>query len=733
MNRNRWIPTLVALIIISLLAIAASFPSPQDTESRVEALLAKMTLDEKIGQLVQYSGINDKYRSMIRQGKIGSLLNVTGAAAANAAQQIALKESRLGIPLLLGLDVIHGYRTIFPIPLAEASSWEPSLVEKAARIAAKEAAAAGVRWTFAPMVDIARDPRWGRIAEGSGEDPYLGSAMAAARVRGFQGAVLADPESIVACAKHYVAYGAAEGGRDYNTVDISEKTLREVYLPPFQAAVGAGAATLMSAFNSLSGVPASANRFTLTEVLRNEWGFGGFVVSDWNSIGELLNHGVAADASEAARLALDAGVDMDMQGGVYAGSLAALVKEGKISEAAVTEAARRILRVKFRLGLFDRPYTDPAREPSVVLSKENVDAAREAAGKCMVLLKNTGNLLPLRKDIRSIAVIGPLADNKNAPLGPWAANGRAEDVVTVLTGIRNKLTSSGRILYAKGCDITGTPQDAFAEALRVARSAQVAVVVVGESADMSGEAASRASLDLPGSQNDLVKKIHELGTPVVLVLMNGRPLTISWAAENVAAILETWFLGVQAGNAIADVLFGDVNPSGKLPVSFPYSVGQVPVHYNHMNTGRPPTADRWTSKYIDAPVAPLFPFGFGLSYTKFEYSNLQLSAKSIERTGSVTVSAEVQNTGAVPGDEVVQLYLRDMVSTTIRPVKELKGFRRLTLAPGEKHRVEFVLGPEQLGFYGRDMKFVVEPGTFKVWIGLSSVQGLEGSFEVTGN
>jgi len=638
----------------------------------------------------------------------------------------------MGIPLILGSDIIHGYRTIFPIPLAEASSWDPAIAEKDAAVAAREASAAGKRWTFAPMVDIARDARWGRIAEGSGEDAYLGSAFAAARVRGFQGKDLSDPESVVACAKHYVAYGAAEAGRDYNTVDISERSMREIYLPPFHAAVVAGAGTLMSAFNDLNGIPASANSFTLTRILRGEWGFKGFVVSDWNSVGELITHGVAANAAQAAKEAIVAGVDMDMEGSAYLTSLAQLVRDGSVPEAAVTEAARRVLRIKYRLGLFEHPYVDPERERNVILSPENLAAAHEAARKSIVLLKNEKNLLPLPKSLRSIAVVGPLANDKRAPLGPWSGDGRPENVVTVLEGIKAKLGQGTAVLYAKGCEVRGASMDGFAEAIKAAKESAVAVAVVGESADMSGEAASRTSLNLPGCQNEFVQKIFETGTPVVMVVMNGRPLTIAWAAANLPSILETWFLGVQAGNAIADALFGDINPGGKLPVTFPYTVGQEPVYYNHFNTGRPPSpSNRFTSRYIDAPFAPLFPFGFGLSYTKFFYGDLQLSSKTMSRSGEITISATVQNTGSVTGDEVVQLYVRDLVASVSRPVRELKGFRRITLAPGEKHRVEFTLTAEQLRFYDQRMQYVVEPGEFKVWIGPNSIEGLEARFEVT--
>jgi len=637
----------------------------------------------------------------------------------------------LGIPVIFGLDVIHGFSTIFPIPLGIAASWDPNLARKAASVAAAEAAASGIHWTFAPMVDIARDPRWGRIAEGAGEDPYLGSAMATASVNGFQGDDLADPDTIVSCPKHYVAYGGAEGGRDYNTVDVSERVLREVYLPPFKAAVDAGAGTIMSAFNDLNGIPASANQHTLTDILRGEWGFEGFVVSDWNSVGELVVHGFAGTPAQAAKEAVSAGVDMDMMGNVYQANLAQLVKKGEVSEEAVDRAVRRILRIKFRLGLFEHPYVDPERAHKVIQSRKNIEAALEVARRSMVLLKNEGNLLPLSKDVKSIAVIGPLADDRVAPLGPWSWQGNPDDVVTVLEGIRDRVSPHAKVLYAKGCEIEGASTEGFEEAVRKAKQADAAVVVVGESRDMSGEAACRAFLDLPGVQEELVKAVYETGVPVVEVLMNGRPLAISWSAEHVPAILEAWFLGIQGGDAVADVIFGNFNPSGKLPATFPRTVGQVPIHYNHKNTGRPASAERWGSKYLDVPPTPLFPFGHGLSYTRFEYSNLRVDP---ERTGAecrVKISLDVRNAGAVKGDEIVQLYLRDLVASVTRPVKELKGFRKITLEPGEKETVKFTITSDQLSFLDRQMKRVVEPGIFKVMVGSSSQDiRLTGSLEV---
>ena len=704
----------------------------QCVEVRVKDLLGRMTLEEKIGQMCQYTRYPKKHEELVKAGKVGSFLNVTGAEQTNKVQRIAVEQSRLGIPLIFGLDVIHGYSTIYPIPLAMASSWDLEMVKKAASIAAAEASSEGIHWTFAPMVDIARDPRWGRIAEGAGEDTYLGSAMARALVEGFQGENLAHPDTIVACPKHYVAYGSAEGGRDYNTVEVSERTLRDVYMPPFKAAVEAGSGTLMSAFNDLNGVPASANRFTLTTVLREEWGFKGFVVSDWNSIGELVNHGIAGTQEQAGKEAVEAGVDMDMEGNVYQTTLARLVEEGTVSEKTVNDAVRRILTIKFRLNLFDRPYVDPGLAAKVIQCKEHIEAARDFACRSMVLLKNENGLLPLKKDLKRVAVIGPLADEQIALLGCWSCMGKPEDVVTVLEGIKNKVSKKTKVLYAKGCDIQGDSTKGFKDATDKAKAADVAIVVVGESREMSGEGGCRSSLDLPGVQEKLVRTVCETEVPVVMVLLNGRPISISWSAEHVSAILEAWHPGIQGGNAVADTLFGDFNPGGRLPVTFPRTVGQVPIYYNHKNTGRPPTSFRFTSKYIDLPSTPLFPFGHGLSYTQFEYSNLIISPEKIMPDGKVEISLDVKNAGAREGDEIVQLYLRDLVGSVTRPVKELKGFQRITLKSGQKMTVKFVVGPEQLAFVNRGMKRVVEPGTFNVMVGGSSEDiKLTGSFEVT--
>ena len=734
MAKSKYLPLFLALFFSLSPAFAQSL-NP-DTEQKINALLQQMTLAEKLGQLQQLDGeangnFRPEHRDMIRKGLLGSTLNVRGAKRTNELQRLAMNESRLKIPVLFAFDVIHGYRTIFPIPLGEAASFDPVAVERAASIAAAEASAAGLKWTFAPMVDIARDPRWGRILEGSGEDPYLGAILATARVRGFQGDNYAAADKIIACAKHWVGYGAAEGGRDYNTTEISEPTLRNVYFPPFKAALDAGVGTFMSAFNDLNGVPTSANPFTLTNVLRGEWKFDGFVVSDYTSVQELLPHGIAANEAEAVQKALTAGVEMEMVSRLYNQHLAQLVKENKVPMTVIDEAVRRILRVKFRAGLFANPYTDETRESKMLFSNEHQQAAREMAARSIVLLKNERETLPLSKEIKSLALIGPLADDQLNIIGSWSGDGRKEDAVTLLAGLKAKIPAA-KINVAKGCEINNDSTEGFAEAVRVARESDVAIIAVGESAEMSGEAAVRSTLDLPGRQLDLIKAIHATGKPYAVVLMNGRPLTINWLAENSPAILETWFAGTQGGNAIADVLFGDVNPGGKLPVTFPRNVGQVPIYYNHKNTGRPPDANnKYTSKYLDVAWTPLYAFGYGLSYTHFRLMNLNLSASSIRPNGKVVVSLEVENIGKRAGDEVVQLYLRDVAASETRPIKELKGFQRLTLRAGEKRRVEFTLTAEQLGFWNRTNRFVVEPGQFKVMVGQNSTVGLEANFEVT--
>src|SRR5437667_43375 len=567
------------------------------------------------------------------------------------------------------------------------------------------------------MVDIARDPRWGRIAEGSGEDPYLGSAMAAARVRGFQGADPRAPDAVLATVKHFAAYGGAEGGRVYNTVDLSERTLREVYLPPYRAALDAGAATVMTSFNEIGGIPSTASPWLMTTLLRREWGFRGFVGSDWTAVAELMNHGVAGSRAEAGKLALEAGVDMDMVSRIYVGDLPALVRAGRIPMAVVNEAVRRVLRAKAALGLFDDPYhgATPERERAALLAPEHRQLARRVAEESIVLLKNDGPRLPLGARVKTLAVIGPLADDQVAALGSWAGRGDPKDAVTPLEGIKTRAGTGMQVRYAKGCEIVDTTTAGFAEAVALARGADVALLVLGEAGDMSGEAASRSSLGLPGVQQQLLEAVHATGTAVVLILMNGRPLTVQWAADHVPAIVEAWALGVETGPALASVVFGDVSPSGKLPVTFPRAVGQIPIYYNHKNTGRPPAADKYTSKYTDLPSSPLFPFGYGLSYTSFEYKDLKLSAPTITPGGALKVSVTVTNTGAREGAEVAQLYVHDEVGTVTRPVRALAGFRRVSLKPGESRTVEFELTPKELGVYDQRMKFVVEPGKFRVY------------------
>ncbi len=723
--------------IVSLCAIALALGARTEAAAQsIDSLIASLTLEEKLGQLNLLSAngqASPAQLDQVRKGLVGGLFNVIGADAMRAAQDVAVKESRLKIPLIFGLDVIHGYRTTFPIPLAEAATWDPELVEAAAHAAAQEASAAGINWTYAPMVDIARDPRWGRIAEGSGEDPFLGSAMAAARVRGFQGTSLTAPGTIMATAKHFAAYGGAEAGREYNTVDVSERTMREVYLPPFHAAVDAGVGSIMSAFNEIGGIPSSANPWLTDSVLRGEWGFKGFVVSDWTSSAELMNHGIAATRADAGRLALTAGVDMDMVSGIYAADLPDLVRRNVIPQAVVDAAVRRVLEGKARLGLFADPYRGATveGEAKAMLTPEHRDLARRVARESMVLLKNEKNLLPIAAGVRTIAVVGPLAASDSQPLGPWSAMGRPQDVVSVLQGIRQRAPRGVTVRYAQGSGITDTSTAGFAGAVTAARGAQLAVLVLGERAEMSGEAGSRASLDLPGVQQRLLERVAATGTPVVLVTMSGRPLILEWAAEHVPAILQTWFLGVEVGHAVADVLFGDANPSGKLPVTVPRAVGQIPLYYNHKPTGRPPEENnRFTSKYLDVPTTPRYPFGFGLSYTTFAYRDLALGAASVGVNDTLSVSVTIENTGKRAGTEVVQLYVRDEVASVTRPVKQLEGFRRVALNAGESQRVTFKLPVAALGLYDARMRYVVEPGAFRVSVGPSSATGLEAEFQV---
>ncbi|MDL2408858.1 beta-glucosidase BglX [Rhizobium calliandrae] len=739
--RCRTLLLLFACLVIMPVASARSWSDDPVIEARVETLLEQMTLEEKIGQISQYSGGaltgpgsgRSGYEDVIAHGRVGSLFNVSGPDV-NRYQRIAMGQSRLKIPLIFGLDVIHGYRTIFPIPLALSATWDPAFIEKSATIAAMEARADGIRWTFSPMVDIARDARWGRITEGAGEDPYLGSAMARAYVRGYQGKSLNQEASILACMKHYVGYGAAEGGRDYNTTEIPERLLRDIYLPPFQAGIEEGAATVMSAFNALNGVPASANAFTLSQILRKEWQFKGFVVSDWTSIAETIAHGTALDGADAARKSIMAGVDMDMQSDLYRTSLADEVNAGKVPVAVIDEAVRRVLRVKFAMGLFDDPY---ARiEPEKMLTPEHRQLAREAAEKSFVLLKNDG-ILPLKRGAR-VALIGPLADSAGNMLGAWGAKGEAADVVTLRAAMATEL--GAELTYSIGTEILTDSRSGFTEAVEAARRADVAILALGEDAPtMTGEAASRTDLDLPGNQQALLEAVAATGKPVVLLVFSGRPLVLTRAAEQAGAMLEAWFPGVEAGPALVRTLYGDSNPSGKLTASFPRAVGQLPLYYNHLATGRPlapefdansaGSAPKYTSRYIDQANSPLYPFGFGLSYTTFSYGPPKLEAESYsaaelnEGKGQVKVSAEVTNSGPRPGEEVVQLYVGQRGTSVARPVRELKGFRRVALEPGETKAVEFVLERNELAFWNIDMKNVVEPAALKIWIAGSSASG----------
>jgi beta-glucosidase len=740
-------------ILLSCVAVAQQL-SDQEIDRKVDALLQQMTLEEKAGQLTQLPGLSPQNLQEVREGKAGSLLGVVGAENANEAQRAAVEHSRLKIPLILGFDVIHGFRTVFPVPIASSGSFDMPLIEQAERVAAKEATASGVKWTFAPMVDIARDPRWGRIVEGPGEDPYLASRIAVAKVRGFQGNNIADPDSVVACAKHYVAYGAVEGGRDYNTVDISEQLLREVYLPPFHAAVNAGVGTIMSAFQDLNGVPGVANHHTLTEILRDEWHFNGFVVSDYSAVHELIAHGVAANDAQASLESITAGVDMDMADGVFAKEIPGLVKSGKLPISVVDEAVRRVLRVKFRAGLFEHPYADLAREKTDILTPGDIGIARKLAQESMVLLQNKNDVLPLKKT-QTVAVIGPLADDKASQLGSWAGAGQAKDAVTPLEGIIAKI-GKDHVRYAKGVDIppyesglaagvappapstatgvagtgtTGKPAS-IADAVAAAKGSDVVLLFVGELAGMTGEASSRSSLDFPGDQMKLIDAVLATKKPVVLVIESGRPLDIRWAPYHAAGIIQAWYLGVQSGNAIADVVFGDASPSGRLPLSWPRSVGEIPTYYNHKSTGRPSSPDRWHTGYLDQSMQPLFPFGFGLTYSKFKYSDLKVETPSVAPSGTVRVSADIQNTGSREATEVVQFYVHDQLAPTSRPVRELKGFERVILAPGEHKQVEFSVNANDLGSYDPQMHWIVPSGTYDVWVAPDAISGIRGTFDM---
>ncbi|WP_420553626.1 beta-glucosidase BglX [Tenacibaculum aiptasiae] len=728
-----------------------------EIEKKIDSLLEKMTVEEKVGQMNQYNGFWDltgpapkegsaetKYQHL-KNGWIGSMLNVRGVKNVRAVQKIAVEETRLGIPLIIGFDVIHGYKTLSPIPLAEAASWDLEAIKKSASVAAKEASAAGINWTFGPMVDISRDPRWGRVMEGAGEDPFLGSKVAVARVQGFQGTNLKSPHTIVACAKHFAAYGFSEAGKEYNTVDIGTSTLHNVVLPPFKAAVNAGVRTLMNSFNELNGVPVTGSSYLQRDILKNGWGFNGFVVSDWASINEMINWGHAKNKKEAAEIAVIAGSDMDMEGYVYVKELAQLVKDGKVDESLINDAARRILRVKFELGLFDDPYKycNEENEKNSLYNPKHQEAVLDVAKKSIVLLKNENDLLPLKKSGQKIALIGSLANDKNSPLGSWRIASDDNTSISVLEGMQQYKDNT--LNYSKGVDlitektsftsevkINYTDKSEFKHAVATAQKSDVVVMVLGEHGFQSGEGRSRSDIDLPGLQQELLEEIYKVNKNIVLVLNNGRPLAIEWASENIPSIVEAWQLGSQAGNAIAQVLYGDYNPSGKLPMTFPRNVGQIPIYYNYKNTGRPIDKDNnvFWSHYIDVENTPLYPFGHGLSYTTFNYSNFRISKKSISINDSIKVSVNVTNTGKYDGKEVVQLYIRDMVGSNTRPVRELKGFELIELKIGETKTVEFTLDKNTLGFYNNDGEFITEPGDFKVFIGGSSTTTLEGQFEL---
>ena len=756
------------LVLASFLVLGSSSQQipeskPDDgLDKRVKELLSKMTLEEKVGQMNQLSnpyqqtgtGVmtarEEKFDEMIAKGEIGSFLNVLGVDETMRLQKIAVEKSRLGIPLIFAYDVIHGYKTLFPVPLAEAASFDRAMMQKSARIAAIESAANGLHWTFAPMVDISRDPRWGRIMEGAGEDVYLGQEAAIARVHGFQGDKLSDANTIAACAKHFVGYGAAIGGRDYHSVDMSERMLREVYLPPFKAAVDAGVATFMSAFNTVNGVPASGNRWLQTDILRGEWGFDGFVVSDWNSLGEMIFHGNVESNYDIGHLGVDAGIDMDMEGRIYVQHVKQLLDDKKITISQIDEMVSRILLIKFRLGLFDNPfqYCDKQKEKELTMHPDHLLASREVAKKSIVLLKNENKTLPISKKVKRIAVIGPLANDKDAPLGNWRGNATPNTAVSLLEGIREVAGNKIEVLYAEGCklatnaeqnfftqlEINTTDRSGFAEAIEAAKKADVVIMALGETAYMSGECRSYADISLKGLQLELLREIKKTGKPVILTLFNGRPLVLTDVVEHTDAILNCWLLGSQSGYAIADVLFGDYNPSGKLPASFPYHVGQIPIYYEQMNSGRPydPNPTGFSSKYRDIPNAPLFAFGFGLSYTNFAYSNLLLSSAKIGLNESITIKATITNTGDYSGEEVVQLYIRDVAGKGVsRPMLQLKGFEKVMIEKGASKEVSFKINPADLAFYRLDKTFAPEAGKFEVFVGTSSDNlALKGSFDL---
>lgn len=736
----------------SLLPILASvFMNAQSTyDAKIDALLAKMTLEEKIGQMNQYNGFYDatgpapqggnaalKYEHL-KKGWVGSMLNVHGVGEVRKLQELVVNESRLGIPLLFGFDVIHGYKTLAPIPLAEAASWDLEAIRQSASIAATEAAAVGLNWTFAPMIDISRDARWGRVMEGAGEDPYLGAKIAIARIQGFQGNDLSAPNTIAATAKHFAAYGFAEAGKEYNTTEVGTNTLYNFVLPPFEAAVSANVSSVMNGFNLLNGVPVTASSFLQRDILKGKWNFNGFVISDWSSIGELVPHGYAKDLKEAAELGAKAGSDLDMESKAYIQHLKSLVEEGKVDEDIINEAVRRILKVKFELGLFDDPYRycNLEREKELLYNKAHQQGVLDMAKKSIVLLKNQGKLLPLQKDQKNILVIGDLADDKNSPLGSWRLASDNDTAVSVLEGL-DQYTKDYKFVqgpkyfnddtdFLYHVKINSDDRSGMEEAIEAAKSAETIVLVVGEHGFMSGEGRSRTTIGLPGLQHELIRKIHAVNKNIILVMMNGRPLTIPWEAENLPAIIEAWQLGSQTGNAIAQVLFGDYNPSGKLPMTFPRSVGQIPIYYNHYSTARAKEEPIvfWTH-YTDEKNEPLFPFGFGLSYANFAYSDVQIDAAKPE---NIKVSVVVTNTSDVAGEEVVQLYLNDPVSRIVRPVKELKGFEKITLGPKESKKVSFSLTHKELGYYNQDYQWVVEPGSFHLMIGSNSQEGVHASF-----
>lgn len=705
-------------------------------DQKVSELLSKMTLEEKVGQLVQYSGFeyatgpqnsnSANVLNEIKQGKVGSMLNVAGAGETRKFQELAL-QSRLRIPLLFGQDVIHGYRTTFPVNLGQAASWDLTLIEKSERIAATEASAYGIHWTFAPMVDIARDPRWGRVMEGSGEDTYLGTQIGLARIRGFQGKGLGNLDAIMACAKHFAAYGAAVGGRDYNSVDMSLRHLNETYLPPFKAAAEAGVATFMNSFNDINGIPATANKYILRDLLKGTWNFKGFVVSDWGSIGEMVPHGYAKDNKEAAEKAILAGSDMDMESRAYMAELPKLVQERKVDTKLIDDAARRILVKKFEMGLFDDPYrfSNEKRQKEQTNNQENRKFGREFGSKSIVLLKNEKNILPLSRSTKKIALIGPFGKETSANHGFWSVAFKDDNqrIVTQFDGIKNQLDKNSTLLYAKGANADDQDRSMFAEAVETAKKADVVIMTLGEGHAMSGEAKSRSNIHFSGVQEELLKEVAKTGKPIVLMINAGRPLVFDWAADNVPVIMYTWWLGTEAGNSIADVLFGTVNPGGKLPMTFPRTEGQIPVYYNHYNTGRPAknnTDRNYVSAYIDLDNDPKFPFGYGLSYTQFKYADMNLSSTNLKGNQTLKISVNITNSGNYDGEEVVQLYIRDLFGKVVRPVKELKGFQKVFIKKGESKTVSFTLTPEDLKFYDDELNFDWEGGEFDIMVGTNS-------------